>query len=184
MRDRLARACRGIPRLLDVRYRHPIPPGSRFRMRPGYRSFDPVARGEVLADQDGREIASPLAGRILLPLYQQQGNDGFFLVREIRPFWLAVSAALRHLRLGALIHGLPGVRRDPSDPDRIEIDLRVARWYSTEIFHLLGYRFRLRLRHRRIMSRRRYDLRGPRRVDLRLGFLPGEAGREGPAGPD
>jgi succinylglutamate desuccinylase len=81
-RGTLARMVDGIPRILDIRHRHPVHPGDGFRMEPGFRNFQPVSAGQLLARDHHGEIRSPLAGLLLLPLYQKQGEDGFFLIRE------------------------------------------------------------------------------------------------------
>lgn len=81
----LAEAAEGVPRSLEVRYRHAVVPGDGFRMKPGRRNFDPVRRGDVLAEGREGEIAAPESGLLFLPLYQELGSDGFFLVREADP---------------------------------------------------------------------------------------------------
>lgn len=63
-----------------IRYRHAVVPGSRFVMEPGFRSFDRVRRGDVLASDKTGVIRSAIDGFIFLPLYQRQGADGFFLL--------------------------------------------------------------------------------------------------------
>ena len=83
--------------MLAVRYRYGISDALEFDMKPGYENFRPVARGEVLAAYLGQAVTAPESGRLLMPLYQRLGNDGFFLVREFRPFWLKVSEVLRGL---------------------------------------------------------------------------------------
>jgi hypothetical protein len=75
-----------------------------------------------------------------MPLYQAQGEDGFFLIREFHPFWLSLSEALRRLRADRIIHWLPGIRRDPLRAYGLIVDRRWARWFSLEVLHLLGYR--------------------------------------------
>jgi len=142
-REVLAHTSWGLPRVLDIRYRHPIATGEVFEMRPGYTNFHLVADGELIAhsgEERERDIRTPFAGLLLMPRYQGQGNDGFFLGREIRPFWLKLSAFLRHLRLDGLLWLLPGVYPDPTQRGVLLIDPRVARWRVSEIFHLLGYR--------------------------------------------
>ena len=109
-------------------------------MRPGYENFKPVGSGEVLAKNTAGNIRSPEAGRILMPLYQEQGEDGFFIVRPLYPAWLTVSSILRHLRVDRIIHWLPGVKRHPTRPGALVANKHVARWFALEIFHLLGYR--------------------------------------------
>ena len=152
---RLRRAAGDLPPVLEVRHRHAIEDGDGFRMTPGYTSFDPVAESELLAQDDRGEIRAVESGRVLLPLYQGLGNDGFFLVREFSPFWLRVSALLRRLGLSRIAHWLPGVRRDPEHDDTLLADDRIARWYTVEIFHLLGFRKRRARRHRLAFTRRR-----------------------------
>lgn len=139
-RKRLARETRRLPRVLEMRHRHAIAEGDAFRMRPGYRNFQPVTEGEILARENGRPVRAPEDARILMPLYQEQGEDGFFVVREFRSAWLHVSALLRRLRLGRFVHWLPGVHRDPERPEVLTVDRRVARWFALQLFHLLGYR--------------------------------------------
>jgi succinylglutamate desuccinylase len=53
-------------------------------MLPGFRSFQRIEAGEILATDGKGEVRSPETGLLLLPLYQPQGEDGFFLVREPR----------------------------------------------------------------------------------------------------
>lgn len=79
----LGSAYRGLPRVLESTYRHPVEPRDRYRMRPGFRNFQPVRAGDVVGDDRRGEVAVPNSGRLLMPLYQEQGEDGFFVVREI-----------------------------------------------------------------------------------------------------
>jgi len=162
-RRALREAARGIPPVFEVRYRHAVGPDDFFRMNPGYLNFQPLARGEVLAQCRTGEVRAPDGGRILMPLYQELGDDGFFLVREIAPVWLTLSAILRRLRVDRLAPRLPGVRRHPEIPDAVVVDRRLARWFTVEIFHLLGYRREFVSDDGLVMSRRRFDLAPPRR---------------------
>ena len=82
-RDRLAAASRGLPGAVEVFAHHPITGNGAFRMRPGYRSFQGVDAGEVLATEGGAEIRSPSGGRLLMPLYQRAGREGFFLAHPV-----------------------------------------------------------------------------------------------------
>ena len=42
-----------------------------------------VKKGELIAKDKNGDIFSPANGRILMPLYQKQGEDGFFIIKEI-----------------------------------------------------------------------------------------------------
>lgn len=41
-------------------------------------------KGDLLALQNGNEIKSEWDARIFMPLYQSQGNDGFFIIEEVK----------------------------------------------------------------------------------------------------
>jgi succinylglutamate desuccinylase len=147
----------GLPRVVEVRHRHAIAAADGFRMDPGFRSFQPVGAGQVVARDRRGPVAVAEAGRLLMPLYQPLGDDGYFLIREVRPFWLALSARLRRLRLARVLHWLPGVRRHPELPETFVVDRRVARWFALEIFHLLGFRRHGPAGAKMVVSRRAND---------------------------
>lgn len=157
----LREASRGVPPVVEVRYRHPIRPEDQFRMKPGFVNLAPVRKGQIVANDCRGPIRSPENGLILLPLYQGQGADGFFVCRRVRPFWLALSFLLRQLRLGGMMRLLPGVRPDPRQPEVLHVNTRVARLYPLEIFHLLGFRKVRQNGDDLLVSRRRYDLAAP-----------------------
>ncbi len=156
----LSKVTRRLPRVVEVRYRHAVEPGSGFRMRPGYATFQKVTLGEPLAVDRLSEYAATENGRILMPLYQPLGDDGFFIVREFRRFWLRVSALLRYMRADRIVHWLPGVHRDPAEPDTYIVDEHVARYFAIQIFHLLGYRRKRTQGTALVVSRRPHDLPG------------------------
>lgn len=136
----LREASRGVPPVVEIRDHHRITAADEFVMQPGYQSFQPVRKGEVLARDRNGEVGAIETGRVLLPLYQGKGEDGFFLCRDVRPFWLGVAKWMRRARLDLLLPVLPGVRRHPTRHDALAVDPRIARWLVREVFHLLGYR--------------------------------------------
>jgi succinylglutamate desuccinylase len=136
----LRRASAHLPPALEMRHRHAVRPGDGFEMLPGYRNFDRVVRGEVVARDHAGEIRAEETARLLMPLYQSQGEDGFFLVRRFSPFWMGASAVLRRLHVDRVATWLPGVREVPGDPDAVSVDRRVARFFAKQLFHLLGFR--------------------------------------------
>ncbi len=157
--ERLRIAGRGLPGVVEMRYRHHVTRRESFVMRPGFTNFDRVEAGEVLATDRGSEIRAAEPGLVLLPLYQGQGEDGFFLGREVRRFWLRLSRGLRALRVGALLPYLPGVHRVADEPGVLEVDRRVALVWVVEVFHLLGFRRRQESGRRLRFSRRVEGLR-------------------------
>ena len=159
-RERLARSTCNLPAVVELRYRYGIAPGATFEMLPGFENFQPVRRGELLARVDAGEgvspISSPLSGRMLMPRYQALGDDGFFLGREVRPVWLKLSGLLRRAHLDWVVRSLPGVETVRERPGELSVDRRVARWFTVEILHLFGYRWRAR-EGRRVRFVRRRD---------------------------
>ncbi len=149
------------PRVVEVRYRHAITAEDDFSMIPGFDNFQPIKKGQLLAEQRSGEVRASESGLMLMPLYQKLGEDGFFIAREIAPVWLKLSWYLRKLKLGNLVRILPGVRRTDQDPDIWEIDTRIARFFPLQIFHLLGFRKRRWQNDRLIVSRRKFDTESP-----------------------
>lgn len=157
-RRRLRRESGSLPHLVEVRHRHPIRPEDGFRMAPGFVTFQRVRKGQAIAADRRGTVRAGEDALLLMPLYQQQGDDGFFLVRRVRPVWLRVSAVLRRLRLERHLHRLPGVHPHPERPLSFIVDRRVARWLTLELFHLLGFRRVGRTGRFVALSRRLQDL--------------------------
>ncbi len=143
-----------LPRVVQVLHRHEVQALDDFRMEPGYRNFQAVRKNQLLAKDRNGEIRSPLSGGILLPLYQTQGSDGFFLVQGISRLWLGLSAILRLARLSALVPWLPGVSRHPKLERTVIVNRHVARWLVVQLFHLLGYRKQREEAGRLVFTRR------------------------------
>lgn len=68
---------------MRVCYRHPITSEDQFVMQPGYVNFQSIKKGELLAYDRNGPVYSPCDGQILMPLYQKQGEDGFFVVEPL-----------------------------------------------------------------------------------------------------
>lgn len=73
----------GLPKAMRIFYRHEIVAGSNFSMVPGYVNFQFVQKGEVLAIEASGSVIAPASGYLLMPLYQSQGSDGFFLAKAV-----------------------------------------------------------------------------------------------------
>lgn len=83
--DQLLREyARDLPPLSELVAVHPVLPGDKFVMRPGYINFQTIKKGEILAHDSKGEISAPMDGRLLMPLYQPKGEDGFFIVQETK----------------------------------------------------------------------------------------------------
>lgn len=155
LRDTLRRASRGLPSVFEVRYRHAITPDDAFAMKPGFANFAPVTKQQPVATDRRGEVRVNENGFLFMPLYQSLGEDGFFLVREVKPFWLKVSAWLRRSNADQWLHWLPGVHYLAGDKNSLIINTKVARWFVIEICHLLGFRKYSRINDQLVISRRK-----------------------------
>ena len=147
-------------KIFEVYHRKSVTPDENFEMKPGYANLQPVVKGEKLAKNIDGEILCPEDGRVFMPLYQKQGSDGFFLAREVAPFWLSLSAALRKVKFENVLTWLPGVRRDEKEKYTLIVNKSVARFLAIDIFHLLGFRTKVRLENELRFTKREYDVRG------------------------
>ena len=71
---------RDLPKTVQLLDSHPITPMDEFKMFGNFRNFQPVRKGEILAKDRNGFIVAPQDCRVLMPLYQAQGSEGFFLV--------------------------------------------------------------------------------------------------------
>jgi succinylglutamate desuccinylase len=150
-------------------------------MNPGYRSFDEVRRGQALAVDAHGVVSCPESGRLLMPLYQPQGEDGFFLTKRVARVWFELSAVFRRAGVDRLLPHLPGVRRHPTLPDALVVNRIVARWAVRELFHLLGYK-RIEKGTWRVVYRRRRDEQAaekPRSITVASGACEASAESSG-----
>lgn len=82
-RNLLASIIMDEKRSFNITHRHEVKPGDDFVMEPGFVNFQKICKGELLAKDKKGEIISEWDARILMPLYQKQGDDGFFIIEEI-----------------------------------------------------------------------------------------------------
>lgn len=77
---------KNLPKVAELVMCHQIKDGDNFRMVPNYKNFQEVRKGELLAFDNHGPIYAQADGRVLMPLYQKRGNDGFFLIRAVEAF--------------------------------------------------------------------------------------------------
>jgi hypothetical protein len=112
-------------------------------MMEGFRSFEKVIEGTPLAIEKDEFIKAEKDTIIFMPLYQEQGEEGFFLIRKT-PIWaLTLSAFLRRSKIGSLLHILPGVSWANNQKQSLLVNTKVAHFFTKPFFHLLGYRNRV-----------------------------------------
>ncbi|MEL7247679.1 MAG: succinylglutamate desuccinylase/aspartoacylase family protein [Bacteroidota bacterium] len=81
--DLLINYSKGLPKVAEMLKVHPVTPEDHFKMIPGFKNFQPIKAGDLLAQDRNGNIFSPFDSHILMPLYQEQGEDGFFLIKVI-----------------------------------------------------------------------------------------------------
>jgi len=72
-----------MPHKVSVLYRHKVGSTDEFKMKSGFKNFQRVHKGELLAEDRQGEIRARENGLIFMPLYQALGDDGFFIVKEL-----------------------------------------------------------------------------------------------------
>jgi len=73
----------GLPRRIEIVGHHALTRGDGFRMEPGFANIQAVRAGTLLAHDKAGEIRAREDGIVVMPLYQGQGEDGFFLGRAV-----------------------------------------------------------------------------------------------------
>ncbi len=74
---------KNLPRVSRLMAKYKIKEGENFVMRPGYKNFQKIKKGELLAHNDQGPILASHDGLLLMPLYQSKGEDGFFIIEEL-----------------------------------------------------------------------------------------------------
>lgn len=67
----------------EIEYRHEIRENDTFKMLDGFINFQKINKGDLLGTYNGKQIYSNWDDYIFMPLYQPQGDDGFFIVRQV-----------------------------------------------------------------------------------------------------
>ncbi len=125
---------------LEIRYRYTLDDGEDFMMLGEFDNFEVVKKNQLIALSGSDEIHANQSGLLFMPLYQLQGKEGFFIIKEISHFWIWLSSIVRILKLHALLSMLPGVKQDPNAKHSLIVNPKTAAFLAVEIFHLFGYR--------------------------------------------
>ncbi|MBT8292203.1 MAG: aspartoacylase [Eudoraea sp.] len=142
-RNVLSTAAKGNTIFYEIIHRHRITQADNFKMFPGFSSFDKLPKGITLANHNGEEITAYKDTIVFMPLYQVQGEEGFFLIRPIPSWILSFSAFLRRIKFDSFLASLPGISWSNSSKEKLMVNLKVARFFNKPFFHLLGYRNRM-----------------------------------------
>ncbi len=72
-----------FPKISELIYVHNIEESDQFKMNQGYVNFQKIVEGEILGVDVNGDVRSPHAGYIMMPLYQTQGDEGFFITKLV-----------------------------------------------------------------------------------------------------
>jgi len=126
----------------EVIHRQGLKKTDEFSMLNGYESFQKVTKGTLLAIKNREKISAKNTSILFMPLYQQQGAEGFFLIKKTPKWALNISAFLRRIKFDNLLMILPGISWSDTTKESLTVNLSVARFFTKSFFHLLGYRSR------------------------------------------
>jgi len=77
---------KSLPKVARLLSRYHVADADKFKMLPDFKNFEPVKKGELIAHENGTAITAAQDGFIVMPKYQKQGQDGFFLVEKIEGY--------------------------------------------------------------------------------------------------
>ncbi|RLD28786.1 MAG: aspartoacylase [Bacteroidetes bacterium] len=138
--NKLNNASNNVTEIFEVIYLHKIKNDEVFKMKTGFKSFETIKKGELLAISDDKEIVSKYNAKIFMPLYQTKGREGFFIIKKIKPFFLKLSVLLRQFKADNFFVLFPGVSWENREKKALMVNLKTARFMVKPLFHLLGYR--------------------------------------------
>ncbi len=124
----------------EINYRYILKKDEDFKMNLGFENFEKIKRNQQLALSNGVVIKAKENGRIFMPLYQELGEDGFFILQKISKFWLKTSMIARKLKINNFLRLIPGVEKAPENNYTLIVDPKIAKYLAKDIFHLFGYR--------------------------------------------
>jgi len=136
----LKQASKEYQNIYEIYERQAVKYNDEFSMLPGFKNFQSLVKGEHLAYSKGKPIFAKETSKIFMPLYQNSGTDGFFLVREIPKVFLWLSKWFRKLKVDSILPLLPGVNWANQGRDTLIVNTRIAKILAKQFLHLLGYR--------------------------------------------
>ncbi len=141
--EQLQKSAENNSNFYEIKYRHALKDSMGFKMMEGFRSFEEVVEGTPIAIENDEFIEVEKDTILFMPLYQEQGEEGFFLIRKLPTWVLGLSAFLRRIRFGSLLQFLPGLSWANKEKESLLVNTKVASFFTKPFFHLLGYRNRV-----------------------------------------
>lgn len=140
--EQLTKSAENDAKFYEVVHRQKLKTSDRFQMSSNFRSFQKVMKETTLAIQNEKEIKAKKNTILFMPLYQEQGAEGFFLIKKTPKWALGLSVILRKTRFDRVLTLLPGISWSDNKRQSLIVNLTVARFLTKSFFHLLGYRNR------------------------------------------
>ncbi|NNL07761.1 MAG: aspartoacylase [Croceitalea sp.] len=140
--EKLGNATKVPSQFYEIKYEHKLRSVDSFKMVPGFVNFQKVKGGTTLAEFNGEMIKTKRMRQLFMPLYQNQGGEGFYYIKKVPFIFLMLSKFLRHVKMDHVLTLLPGVQWRDGKKDTLLIDLHVAKFFAKPVLHLLGYRAR------------------------------------------
>ena len=138
----LANGYKGNPAFYEIYYQHLIPPKHNFKMHSGYVNFQKIKANTIIAVENGVSIKTNKNRQIFMPLYQSKGAEGFYFIRQIPAFFLGLSKVLRLWKVDQWFTYLPGISWVSLQKDVLQLNLKIARFFTKPLAHLFGFRVR------------------------------------------
>ncbi|MEW4922307.1 succinylglutamate desuccinylase/aspartoacylase family protein [Algibacter sp. 2305UL17-15] len=140
--EKLRHASENVSRFFEIVHLQRIKSGDTFKMYDGFKSFQPIVKGTPIGRFNGSKIRSKYNGRIFMPLYQNKGSEGFFIIKSIPWFFLKLSRILRRFKADRLLIALMGIYWHDKKKGVLKSNLKITRFLAKPLFHVLGYRSR------------------------------------------
>ncbi len=71
-----------LPKVCNLMSKYTVKDNSVFELLPGFKNFQKISKGQLLGKDASGELYAPSDGLILMPRYQSQGDDGYFIIQE------------------------------------------------------------------------------------------------------
>ena len=136
----------------EMKYRHRLEIKDDFYMLNGYKNFQPIKKGENLAMHNHKTIKSPGNFTIFMPLYQEQGEDGFFFIKSISNFKLKLISFLRKSKFQNFL--LQHINLSSKDQNTIIVNKMKTKSFQLQLLHLLGFRKRRNINGKKAVYKR------------------------------
>jgi len=124
--------------------KHSIQENEVFKMNEGFKNFQKISKNQDLAMSNGKVLKSSGKGLIFMPLYQNKGEDGYFIIKKTSKIWLWFSKIIRTNLGDYLIKMIPGV----IGVDDLKIQLKLKNKnpgnFTKWSLRLMGYRQKVR----------------------------------------